>query len=413
MAVTEGENGGGVKTTTANRHQAEPSSPNLPPDQWYFPNELKADLRNCGVPSHYIQETLVCSWEFVRTCIPQFTPRNYDRYLAFVRLGAIATISEISGDLVDMAASPHQVLGYDADALLHTLFRDTPFHAAMAREWRTYVLLTGEKTCARRNSSLFRRYANTLPKSAQTWFRLRDCDGFCRLTIAAALACNDIHDFWFSEAQLQIFAEITMTLYDVFAYYKHRSEGEIHDTYAYVGEELRAGAFQRCREVLWALDAAAAWDPAMQCAVNFVRFFGGPIHLTMRRYRFLEDGLTLGLPDTAQMVQDARQHVKLWARLDKGVKAAEDDERYAFVAAQNELLLFPELLELLEQGLETHCAECVVPAVYGAPAPGEWGGAKLCGKCKMEWKRYMESLLPRAMEAFSGLRAFMAQRALP
>lgn len=49
-----------------------------------------------------------------------------------------------------------------------------------------------------------------------------------------------------------------MTMYDVAAFYKHRVEGETHNTFAYAREDLalRKECFHRCRELLWRLDTA-------------------------------------------------------------------------------------------------------------------------------------------------------------
>lgn len=37
-------------------------------------------------------------------------------------------------------------------------------------------------------------------------------------------------------------------------------------------------------------------------------------HMSMRRYRFVNDGLVLGIPETHAVVDDARASVKLWYR---------------------------------------------------------------------------------------------------
>lgn len=81
-------------------------------------------------------------------------------------------------------------------------------------------------------------------------------------------------------------------MYNVVAFYKHRAEGETNS--AYVDPGLREEAFRKFREVLWALEVAWGKDPARRCVVNFLRPFGGPIHMMMRRYWFVEDGLVMG-----------------------------------------------------------------------------------------------------------------------
>lgn len=87
---------------------------------------------------------------------------------------------------------------------------------------------------------------------------MRDCDALVRYTMACALVSNDHDDVWFTEEQLQILSEIFITLYDAVAFFKHRSEGETNNTYAYMPENLRVKAYRQSREILWALDATWA-----------------------------------------------------------------------------------------------------------------------------------------------------------
>ncbi|PVH90431.1 hypothetical protein DM02DRAFT_665096 [Periconia macrospinosa] len=54
---------------------------------------------------------------------------------------------------------------------------------------------------------------------------MRDCDALARFAIATALACNNLHDCWFSEEQFTVLAEIGLILYDAVAFFKHRAEG--------------------------------------------------------------------------------------------------------------------------------------------------------------------------------------------
>ncbi|RYC76643.1 hypothetical protein BFJ63_vAg20480, partial [Fusarium oxysporum f. sp. narcissi] len=86
--------------------------------------------------------------------------------------------------------------------------------------------MSAEKSRKQRDSELFGRYLNALAKSPQWWFRLRDCDALARYTIASALACNGFIEIPFREEQLQLVAELSDTLYDAVAFYKHRAEGE-------------------------------------------------------------------------------------------------------------------------------------------------------------------------------------------
>jgi len=118
--------------------------------------------------------------------------------------------------------------------------------------------MSSQKSSRRTNTLLFRRYSVALSKSPRQFFRMRDTNALARFTIGAALACNDIDNVWFSDAQFDIMAEIGNTMYDKIAYWKHRSEGKINSTFAYMPDTHRIMAYHRCREALWALDVAHA-----------------------------------------------------------------------------------------------------------------------------------------------------------
>ena len=45
--------------------------------------------------------------------------------------------------------------------------------------------------------------------------------------------CNDFDDMWFTEEEFEILEELAVTLYDATTFYKHRAEGETHNTFAY------------------------------------------------------------------------------------------------------------------------------------------------------------------------------------
>lgn len=186
---------------------------------------------------------------------------------------------------------------------------------AMSREYRNFVLISAEKTSDRKEGELFRRYVNALAYSPQQWFRIRDADDLARFTIAAALACNDVNDVWFTDEQFDLLAELGDTQYDAISYFKHRSEGETNSTFAYMPSDLRVQAWQQYRNVLWALDVAWGRRPGYPVVINFLRIFGGPLHMMMQRYRFVEEGLTIGRQENKQVVDQTRQHFKLWNRL--------------------------------------------------------------------------------------------------
>lgn len=272
----------------------------------------------------------------------------------------------------------------------------------MCREYRTFLLITSDKSGGRRNEELFRRYANALARSPSQWFRMRDADALARFTIAAALACNDLDDVKFSDAEYDILTEIGNTLYDAVAFFKHRSEGETNNTFAYVPLDIRVQAFHQAREVLWALDVAWASKPRLQGVMNFVRFFGGPIHMMMRRYRFVEEDLTIGKAETSEVVSQTRKNFKLWNRLDgKGV-GRQNVERYrALVSKNSDKLMFPGLVDFLEN--DDYCSKCRFKESYGVETAYEFGGAKLCSSCRKDWGLYVQSLPERAVKVFPEL----------
>ncbi|TLS25786.1 hypothetical protein PpBr36_06879 [Pyricularia pennisetigena] len=290
----------------------------MPPkfnDSWYYPDDIAHDLDGVeGLSEALKQEAYACAWEYTRCVIPQYT--NWDRYVAFMRTIIIGIIAEFRGELVDVAGSDSIMGCYSLSAVLDALFEGTPGHALMVREYKTFLLVTSEKTSKRRDSELFRRYVNGLAASPRHWFRMRDCDALARFSLAAALACNDVYDVFPTDDQFELLTEIGDTLYDAVAFYKHRSEGETNNTFAYVPADMRIQAFRVAREMLWALDVAYARKPGGAVLMNFIRFFGGPIHMMMRRYRFVEEDLTIGKPETAAVVAQTRRNFKLWNRVD-------------------------------------------------------------------------------------------------
>lgn len=280
---------------------------------------------------------------------------------------------------------------------------------SMVREYRSCILISSDKASSRQHGELFRRYVNALAKSPRQWFRMRDADALARFTIAAALACNDLDSVWFTDDQFEILTEIGDTLYDAVAFFKHRCEGETNSTFAYVPMRLRVQAFQQCRELLWALDVAWACRPELQCVLNFMRLFGGPIHMMMRRYRFVEDGLTIGRPETKQTITQTRQGVKLWNRVDVAKRKAEDFHRYQQLIAQHDGLMFPGLASFLQLSEDEKCGECHYRDTYGADIAHKFGGVQLCDGCEMQWASFVESLPARAMNVFPELASHEAK----
>ncbi|KAK7989994.1 hypothetical protein PG989_010309 [Apiospora arundinis] len=387
-------------------------------DAWYYPPEIAHDLDGLDKLSEALkQEAYACAWEYTRCVIPQYT--NWKRYVAFMRIIIMGIIAEFRGDLVDVETSD-SILGYSLTGTLDELFKGTPGHELMAREYKTFLLVTAEKASKQRNSELFRRYVNGLASSPRVWFRMRDCDALARFTMAAALACNDLDAVWPSDAEFELLAEIGDTLYDAVAFYKHRSEGETNSTFGYVPASLRVDAFRVARETLWAVDVALARRPEGPILMNFVRFFGGPIHMMMRRYRFVEEDLTVGRTETSDVVAQTRKNVKLWNRVDatmtngsssehhnnhhqSGEEAPHGDRYRDLVRNRADDLMFPELPEILERAGTPHCDRCRYRASYGAKLIHRFGGVELCHGCRAMWRGYVESLPERAKEVYPEL----------
>ncbi|KAI9147448.1 Alpha-ionylideneethane synthase aba3 [Paramyrothecium foliicola] len=371
-------------------------------DRWFYPSEVENDLQGFDLPDKFVKETYACAWEYARCVIPHFT--NWDRYIAFVRITIIATIAEFRGDLVDIAASD-QVLGYDVGVLMDTLYGGTPCHTAMGREYRAFLLLAAEKSSNRRNTTLFRRYIDAIARSPSNWYRIRDDDSLLRTAIAAAITCNDINDFWFEEAEISILAEVGNILYDAAAFYKHRAEGETHNTFAYLDPALRQESFKLCRELLWSFDTILAQSLPHVITLNLIRPFGGPIHMEMRRYRYVEDDLMVGRPEKESIIAESRQNVKLWYRVDPLTDKPAGEARYHDIIAREDSLLFEGLAEMLQNN--ERCSSCQHRDNYGADTPGQFGGVRLCDSCKSVWKAYLDTLQARAENVFPAIKPLL------
>lgn len=194
-------------------------------------------------------------------------------------------------------------------------------------------------------------------------------------------------------------------LYDAVAFYKHRSEGETNTTFAYMPPDLRLKAFHTAREVLWALDVAWRGKDYHTSVTNFTRFFGGPIHMMMRRYRFVEESLTIGTPEDERVVNQTRNNFKLWNRLDAQAQARSiiDDKelaRYKKILSQSERLMFPGLAEFLETAGDGACDKCLYRESYGAEQTHQFGGVQLCEGCQDNWRGWWESFPARVALAF-------------
>jgi hypothetical protein len=138
--------------------------------------------------------------------------------------------------------------------------------------------------------------------------------------------------------------------------------------------------------------------------INFIRFFGGPIHMMMRRYRFVEEDLTIGTPETTHVVAQTRRNFKLWNRVDASrhsACASDTVQRYRdLVASHSHDLMFPGLASLLEAAGDGHCDHCLYRDSYGAETTHCFGGVQLCDDCKASWLAYLESFPERAAKVF-------------
>ncbi|USP77882.1 uncharacterized protein yc1106_05156 [Curvularia clavata] len=375
-------------------------------EKWYYPQEIANDLDGVDIPERIKQEIYACAWEYVRCVVPQYT--NWNRYIATIRVIIIAVIAEFKGSMVQVAATD-DVLGYNLSTVLAQLFKGTRVHAEMARELRCCLLFTGDKASSRREGLLFQRYVTALAQSPRQWFRMRGTDALLRFTIAAALACNDLNDCWLTEEQSELLSELGCTLYDSIAFFKHRSEGETNSKFAYVPPRVRIKAFHQCRQLLWALDVAWVGRPEHLVITNFLRFSGGPIHMMVRRYRFVEDGMTIGHPDNSSIMKKARQCSNLWGHRDTRCTEAsrvEDVERYKDVISRSAELMFEGLSEILESSDVIKCQQCQDNQSHEDPSYG-FGGVRLCAKCQDEWTAYVSTFPDRFANVFPEVKNMM------
>lgn len=170
------------------------------------------------------------------------------------------------------------------------------------------------------------------------------------------------------------------------------------NTFAYAGPEVRTESYRLCRKALWALDAEWATDEGKRHVLNFARFIGGPIHLTMHRYRFVEEELTIGQPETAPVVSQASHHVKLWYRFATHDAPPTRDPLYEAAMTQRNRLLFPGFEQMLTRPDEQKCPHCIRRSSYGAKEMGYFGGVALCPTCRTRWQAYFLAI-PDRVEA--------------
>lgn len=249
---------------------------------------------------------------------------------------------------------------------------------AMSREYRTFLLFTADKASHRRDGELYGRYSAALAYSPEQWFQMRDADALVRFSIAAALVCNDRNVASWT-GKFEVLAEIAITLYDTVAFRKHKTEGEICSTFAYVPCQDRTEAFKRARDVLWSLDANSDSEDT-RIVINFIRAPGGPIQMTMHRYHLVEEDLTIGRPENDEVKALAHQNAKLWFRDDRSSRLLADDRRCGYVLSQRKQLLFSGLGKILVNSRDNVCFQCRQTRF------AKEGGVLVCKDCERVWR---------------------------
>lgn len=60
---------------------------------------------------------------------------------------------------------------------------------------------------------------------------------------------------------------------------------------------------------------------------------------------------------------------------------------------------------MMDEDAKRECNQCEYSKNYGARSINEFGGVKLCDRCRDEWRQYHETLPERAANAFPQLGA--------
>ena len=128
----------------------------------------------------------------------------------------------------------------------------------------------------------------------------------------------------------------------------------------------------------------------------------------MRRYRFIEEGMIIGRPETSTVVEQARQNIKLWNRVDVKNDDVQDVQRYNHLTARGDELMFDGLREVLDTSGENICTDCQHRETYGANDLFAFGGVQLCDGCKEPWGAYVESFANRLADVFPEIKNVMA-----
>jgi hypothetical protein len=141
-----------------------------------------------------------------------------------------------------------------------------------------------------------------------------------------------------------------------------------------------------------------------------VRLFGGPIHMMMRRYRFVEEDLVIGKSEDERVRKAAKKNEKLWNRLDdSGVQSRkrEGQRRYEKILRKEDRLLFPGFVDILEESNRQDSA-AGSPERAGSDeeddtdpyAAQKFGGEQLTHREREKWRSYASRLNDRVKREF-------------
>ncbi|KAJ0128745.1 Vacuolar calcium ion transporter [Fusarium oxysporum f. sp. albedinis] len=122
-----------------------------------------------------------------------------------------------------------------------------------------------------------------------------------------------------------------------------------------------------------------------------------------RRYRFVEDGLMIGRPETDQVVELTRANFKLWHKVDSDIVKPDKDGRYMDTITKLDKLMLPGFCSLLESSAGKHCSYCS-NAVSSGSDIRRFGGVRLCDECKANWRSFMGAARARFSAAFPEIK---------
>lgn len=128
----------------------------------------------------------------------------------------------------------------------------------------------------------------------------------------------------------------------------------------------------------------------------------------MRRYRFIEDGMMIGRPDTTTVITQACQQFKLWNRVDMQYGDAKDVERYNHLMVRSEELMLDGLREFLDASNENTFKGCQHRETRGGYTSFAFGGVQLCEGCKESWGVYVASFSARFTDVFPEIKNVMS-----